>query len=203
MAKKKELPNIEGATPPARDEKAPKVETQPETTGQPVEGAFEKAQHTADDLQARLAATEEQATKAEQKLDELQQSLLRTAAEYENYRKRSQKENESAYGRGVSCTACELLPVLDTLEVAALANSSDEEYKKGVILTLAKCNEIFKKMGIHEIEALGQPFNPELHNAVMQEEVEGYESGIVTRVMQKGYTYNGKVIRHSMVAVAP
>jgi molecular chaperone GrpE len=143
------------------------------------------------------------ASDAEGKLGEVKDSLMRTAAEYENYRKRTQKENEAAFGNGVSYAACELLPVLDTVEAAAGAESSDEEYKKGVLLILDKSREVFKKMGIEEIDALGQPFDPALHNAVMQEEVESAESGTVTRVMQKGYAMHGRVIRHAMVAVAP
>lgn len=206
MAKKKILPNVDGATPPAREKTAPVDEKQPE----PVEtqkggnaSSFETAQKLGQDLEAKLAAAEEQANRAEQKSNEIQDSLLRTAAEYENFRKRSQREHESAYGNGISCAACELLPVLDTLEAAAMAETTDEEYKKGVLLTLAKCSEVFKKLGIHEIDALGEPFDPELHNAVMQEAVEGTDTGIITRVMQKGYTYHDKVIRHAMVAVAP
>lgn len=155
------------------------------------------------DVQAQLLAAEEKLADAEHGAAEIKDTLMRTVAEYDNYRKRTQKEQEAAFGHGISHAACELLPVLDTLQAAADAETSDEEYKKGVLLTLSKCNEVFHKLGIHEIEALGEPFDPELHNAVMQDEVEGVESGTVTRVMQKGYTLNGRVIRHAMVAVAP
>lgn len=158
--------------------------------------------HKADS--AQLAALEQQLQDAEQKNGELKDTLMRTAAEYDNFRKRSQREQEAAFSNGVSHAAIELLPVIDTLDAAASAETTDEEYKKGVLLTLAKCEEIFKKLGISEIEAMGVAFNPELHNAVMQEPAENCESGTITRVMQKGYIHqNGKVVRHSMVAVAP
>lgn len=188
----------------------PDTETEEQTTSaagtketKQKQPAGKKPKETGAGVEARLAAAEQQASDAEGKLDEVKESLLRTAAEYENYRKRSQKENEMAFSHGVSHAVCELLPILDTLDAAAVAQTTDEEYKKGVLLTLDKCKEVFKKLGIAEIEALSQPFDPELHNAVMQEPAEGAESGTITRVMQKGYTLHGKVIRHAMVAVAP
>lgn len=162
-----------------------------------------KQKGNATQLEASLAAAETKLQKSEDTISELKDSLLRTAAEYENYRKRSQKEQESAFSNGIGYAAGEMLPILDTLEAAANAETADEEYKKGVVMTLNKCTEVFAKLNIHEITALGENFNPELHNAVMQQPVEGVESGVITQVMQKGYTLNDKVIRHAMVAVAP
>ena len=155
------------------------------------------------ELEAKLSATEQKLEEAEKETNTLKDRLLRTTAEYDNYRKRSQKEYESAFGNGVSHAANELLVVLDTLDAAANTETADAEYKKGVLLTLEKSNEVFSKLGITEIEAMGKPFDPELHNAVMQEQAEGVESGTITRVMQKGYLLNDKVIRYAMVAVAP
>lgn len=155
------------------------------------------------ELEAKISSLEAQLSDAIKENEELKNSLLRTAAEYENYRKRSQKEQEASFSHGVSHATKELLPVLDTLDAAANVETQDEEYKKGVLLTLTKCTSVFDKLGIQEIPALGEPFNPELHNAVMQLPVEGVESGTITQVMQKGYTLNGIVIRHAMVAVAP
>ena len=96
-----------------------------------------------------------------------------------------------------------LLPVLDTLEIAADAPTADESYKKGVTMTLEKCREAFGKMGVSEIEAQGKPFDPELHAAVLQQpSTDDMPSGTVTQVMQKGYLLHDKVIRHAAVAVA-
>lgn len=97
-----------------------------------------------------------------------------------------------------------LLPVLDTLEIAADAPTADESYKKGVTMTLDKCREAFGKMGVSEIEAQGKPFDPELHAAVLQQPLypDDQPSRTVTQVMQKGYLLHDKVIRHAAVAVA-
>lgn len=166
--------------------------------------AEKKSSKASANTEAALASLEEKLHEAEQKTEELQETLLRTVAEYDNFRKRSQKEHDSAFSNGVSFSVEKLLPVLDTLDAAASADTTDEEYKKGVLLTLTKCQEIFKELGITEIESLGQPFNPELHNAVVQLPAEGAESGTITQVLQKGYKLgDDKVIRHAMVAVAP
>ena len=139
----------------------------------------------------------------EKKLAESKDTLLRTAAEYENFRKRSAREHDAAFDNGVSFSVTALLPVLDTLELAANAETADESYKKGVLMTLEQCHTAFDKMGVKEIEALGKPFDPELHAAVMQQPAtEECPSGTVAQVMQKGYLLHDKVVRHAMVAVA-
>ena len=167
-------------------------------------GKHEKStQKKAPDHHAELAAARQQAAAAQEKADEIKGTLLRTVAEYDNYRKRTQKEQEMSFQHGVAHAAEALLPVLDTLETAVKAPTADEEFKKGVVLTLSKATEVFEKLGISEIDALNQPFDPNLHNAVLQQPAEGAESGMVTQVVQKGYTLNGRVIRHAMVAVAP
>ncbi len=155
------------------------------------------------DAEARISAAESKLADAESRSAELNERLMRTAAEYENHRKRSARETESAFKNGICFSAEELLPVLDTLNAAASVPTTDEEYKKGVILTLNKCEGVFEKLGITEIKAEGQPFDPELHNAVMQKAVDGVASGTVSVVMQKGYKLGDRVIRHAMVAVAP
>lgn len=139
----------------------------------------------------------------EKKLEESKDTLLRTAAEYENFRKRSAREHDAAFDNGVSFSVTALLPVLDTLELAANAETADEGYKKGVLMTLEQCRTAFDKMGVKEIEALGRPFDPELHAAVMQQPAtDEMPSGTVVQVMQKGYLLHDKVVRHAMVAVA-
>lgn len=156
-----------------------------------------KAQNKeAQQLTARLQA-------AEKELAAAKDTLMRTAAEYDNYRKRTAKEKDAAFNNGVSFAVSGLLPVVDTLEMAAAAPCTDEGFKKGVTMTLAKCAEALKQLGVEEIEAAGAPFDPQLHNAVMQEEATGdCASGTVTRVLQKGYRLGGKVVRHAAVAVA-
>ncbi|MDL2294754.1 nucleotide exchange factor GrpE [Ruminococcaceae bacterium OttesenSCG-928-D13] len=152
---------------------------------------------------AKIASLEEKLAAAEAEKAKLNDNLLRTAAEYDNFRRRSKAEHDAAFSGGISKAVIEMLPVMDTLEVAANAETTDEEYKKGVLLTLQKCADIFKKLGIVEIDAAGKPFDPELHNACMQDADSGCESGICTKVIQKGYKMGDRVVRHAMVAVAP
>ncbi|MBD5102329.1 MAG: nucleotide exchange factor GrpE [Subdoligranulum sp.] len=185
----------------------------------PDEAAGSEAPQTADPQAGAESEPEKAASKAskageaaslktkveqlEKKLAESKDTLLRTAAEYENFRKRSAREHDAAFDNGVSFSVTALLPVLDTLELAASAETADESYKKGVLMTLEQCHAAFDKMGVKEIEALGKPFDPELHAAVMQQPAtEEMPSGTVTQVMQKGYLLHDKVVRHAMVAVA-
>ncbi len=133
-------------------------------------------------------------------LTEIKAQLLRSLAEYDNYRKRSVKEKEAAFSNGVSYAVEKLLPVLDTLSMAEGAPCNDEEYKKGITMTVQKAGNAFEALGITEINALGEMFNPELHAAVMQEP--GDESGRIMKVLQPGYMIGDRVIRHSTVSVA-
>lgn len=149
-------------------------------------------------------------SKAEHELENLKTELaqqkdlfLRTVAEYDNYRKRTEKEKSQSVDYGISKAVTEILPVLDNLERAADAPCQDEEYKKGVNLTLKIFSDAMSNLGVKPIEAMGKPFDPQLHAAAQQLEAEGAQSGDITAVLQKGYTLNGKVIRHTVVAVAP
>lgn len=154
-------------------------------------------------LHAELEAAKTRLEELEKQLAGAKDTLMRTAAEYDNFRKRSAKEHDAAFNNGVGFAVTQLLPVLDTLDLAANAETADESYKKGVLMTLDKCREAFKLMGVAEIDAQGKPFDPEMHAAVMQQPAsEEVESGTVTQVMQKGYTLKDKVIRHAAVAVA-
>jgi molecular chaperone GrpE len=186
-------------------------ETQPRETGTPAPGGGAKTdgkpggRHSAKKPKgdaAKLAALEEKLTGAQAKITGGDEAFKRLAAEYDNFRKRSQKERDTAFSNGVAHAAETLLPVLDALEAAAHAETADTEYKKGVLMTLTKAGEIFEKLGIEEIDAKGRPFDPELHNACLQEPCEGMQSGCVSKVVQKGYTLSGRVIRHAIVAVA-
>ena len=129
--------------------------------------------------------------------------LLRTAAEYENFRKRSAREQDAAFNNGVGFAVSQILSILDTLDMAANAPTTDENYKKGVLMTLDKAAAAFKVLKVEEIPALGLPFDPEVHSAVMQQPAaEGQESGTVVQVFQKGYKLGDKVVRHATVVVA-
>lgn len=179
----------EEAAQPQQEEKHGKHEDKKEKKREKAEG--------------RLAAAEQKLESVGKELEAAKDRLLRTAAEYDNFRRRTAKEKDAAFGNGVAFAVEKLLPVLDTLALAAAAETADESYKKGVTMTLDQCNAAFAAMGVEEIDAAGKPFDPELMSAVMQQPApEGTESDAVLQVLQKGYLYQGKVVRHATVMVA-
>ena len=127
---------------------------------------------------------------------------LRLAAEYDNYRRRSQKEKETTYSDGKADTVLQLLPVYDNLSRAQKAECSDPNFYKGVEITMTQLLGIFEKLGVTPIEAEGQPFDPAEHNAVVHVEDEALGENVVVEEFQKGFKLNDKVIRFAMVKVA-
>lgn len=140
------------------------------------------------------------ALKAEK--DELYDKYLRTLAEYDNFRKRSQREKDAIYGDATAEAVKKLLPVLDNFERALNYECKDEEFKKGISLIQNTLIEVFDNLGVKEIPAMDAQFDPNLHEAVMHLDNPAYGENIVTDVYRKGYTLGDKVIRHSMVVVA-
>jgi len=126
---------------------------------------------------------------------------LRLMADFQNYKKRVEKEKRDLYSYANEQIMSDLLTVMDNFE-RALEHDADENFKEGIELIFKQLQDALEKSGLAEIPALGEDFDPNVHNAVMAEETEDYESGKVSGVMQKGYTLNGKVIRPSMVKVA-
>ena len=140
------------------------------------------------ELEAQLAASNDR--------------YLRICAEYDNFRRRSQKEKDSLYGDIKADTIQKFLPVYDNLERALKQGTEDEAYRKGVELIMSQFEQTLEKLGVTTIESLGQTFNPELHNAVMHvDDGEKGENEIV-EVFQKGFKLGDKVIRFAMVKVA-
>ena len=134
--------------------------------------------------------------------DELYDKYLRTLAEYDNFRKRSQREKDAIYGDATVDAVKKLLPVLDNFERALNYECKDEEFKKGISLIQNTLVEVFENLGVKEIPAIDQQFDPNLHEAVMHIDNPAYEENIVTDVYRKGYMLGDKVIRHTMVVVA-
>ena len=150
-----------------------------------------------------LEAVKAKLEAAEQANAKLKDQMLRTAAEYDNYRKRSAREADQKFNDGVSHAVNQILAILDTLDMAANAECTDENYKKGVVMTLDKAEKALKTLNITEIESMGKPFDANFMNAVQQVPAEdGQESGTVVRVFQKGYMIGDKIIRHATVVVA-
>ena len=131
-----------------------------------------------------------------------EEKYLRLCAEYDNYRKRSAKEKESAWTDSKANTAAAFLPVYDNLERALKAPCSDEAFLKGVEMTMTQLKDVLNKLGIEEIPALGEKFDANLHNAVMHVDDEKVEENTVVEVFQTGFKTGDKVIRFAMVKVA-
>jgi molecular chaperone GrpE len=142
--------------------------------------------------------------KLQERVDELEDRVKRQMAEFENFRKRSEKEKSAMFETGAKSVVEKILPVVDNFE-RGLAGLSEEEMKQpfaeGMNMVYKQLITELEKLDVKPIEAVGHEFNPELHNAVMQVESEEYESGIIAQELQKGYTYRDSVVRHSMVAV--
>lgn len=146
---------------------------------------------------------EEKLKQAEEQVLALNDKLLRTLAEYDNFRKRSVKEKEAIYPEAAAEAVAKFLPVLDSMERAAGFACADEEYKKGVDMIIHSFYEALAAAGAEEIPAeVGAPFDPALHNAVMHIEDENLGAGTIAQVFQKGYRLGDRVIRHTMVQVA-
>ena len=137
-----------------------------------------------------------------QQLEEQEDRLKRLMAEFDNFKKRSSKEREGLYNSLVSDIFTSLLPVIDNLEKAVEAKTEDEGYKQGVELVLKQFKDVLTANGVQEIEAVGQVFDPELHEAVASVVDETLGEKIIKEEYRKGYKIGSKVIRHSMVVVA-
>ena len=145
----------------------------------------------------------EQLEKKQAETDALNDKYLRIVAEYDNFKRRTQKEKEQLYKDSACDIISQILPVIDNLERALSAfGDKDNDYYKGVEMVMRQTEEIFSKMGVEAIESVGKEFNPELHNAVMHIDDENYGDSIIAEEFQKGYKYKDKVIRYSMVKVA-
>jgi molecular chaperone GrpE len=142
--------------------------------------------------------------KAKERIDELEDKLKRQLAEFENFRKRTELEKTARFDMGAKSVLEKVLPVVDNFERGLNGVAEDKEEDSFV----SGMNKVYKQLmteletiGVEPIVAIGEEFNPELHNAVMQVESEEYEAGIIAQELLKGYKYKGMVLRHSMVAV--
>ncbi|MEX2524189.1 MAG: nucleotide exchange factor GrpE [Gammaproteobacteria bacterium] len=163
--------------------------------GVPAEGGEDP---DGDGLQQELEAARRQARENEDK-------MLRTQAEMENLRKRTARDVENAHKFALEKFVNELLPVLDSLELgldAANSASDTDSLREGMELTLKKFRDVLEKFGVTVIDPQGEKFNPERHEAMSMQELEGAESNTVVSVMQKGYELNGRLVRPAMVIVA-
>ena len=138
----------------------------------------------------------------EEKYNAEHDAYLRLAAEFDNFRKRTIKEKEASYGNGKADAVAKLLPVYDNLERALQQQTEDAAYKKGVEMTMTELVKIFTALGVEIFGAVGDAFDPELHNAIMHNEDDSLGENTISMVFQKGFKLGDKVVRFAMVQVA-
>ena len=190
----------EQTVPEAQEEE--KEEKDPETPAEEKENEEGSRKNKKKKNEAKTEELEKEIEDLKKSNEDLSDKFLRKVAEFDNYRKRTDREKLESVSLGVSSALQGILPVYDALTLAAETECSDETYKKGVEMTLTTFRNALEKLGVTEMEALGKPFDPQYHNAVMSDSAEGAESGTVTRVLQRGFMQGDKVLRHAMVAVA-
>ena len=177
--------------------------------GQDIDAEAAKAEEGKDSEKKEKRRFGRKASKEEEKIAALEKEkadlndkFLRICAEYDNFRKRSQKEKDARYGDVKANTVTQFLPVYDNLERALKQNTEDEAYKKGVEMIMTQFCSTLEKLGVTEIECLGEKFDPTMHNAVMHVDDEEKGENEIVEVFQKGFKLGDKVIRFAMVKVA-
>ena len=193
-------------TAPAADEIKEKVKTEePEIEAKEADGKkpeAEKAEEKKPEEKKGKEKKEEKKPDLKAEMDTLNDKYLRICAEYDNFRKRSQKEKDSLYGDVKAETLKKFLPVYDNLVRALAQSTEDEAYRRGVEMIMNQFNVTMEKLGVTEIECLGKKFDPAFHNAVMHVEDEEKGENEIVEVFQKGFMMGDKVIRFAMVKVA-
>ena len=191
----------------SEDKKTPESQQEPEVKEEAKSEAKKAEEKPADKKQDKKESKaveekkEEQSSPAEE-LKGANDRYLRLLAEYDNYRKRSQKEKDSLYADIKSDTVAKFLPVYDNLVRALAQSTEDEAYRRGVEMIMTQFNTTLEKLGATRIECLGQKFDPSLHNAVMHVEDEEKGENEIVEVFQEGFMMGEKVIRFAMVKVA-
>lgn len=190
----------------AADEIKEEVKTEePEIEAKEADGKkpeAEKAEEKKPEEKKSKEKKEEKKPDLKAEMDTLNDKYLRICAEYDNFRKRSQKEKDSLYGDVKAETLKKFLPVYDNLVRALAQSTEDEAYRRGVEMIMNQFNVTMEKLGVTEIECLGKKFDPAFHNAVMHVEDEEKGENEIVEVFQKGFMIGDKVIRFAMVKVA-
>ncbi|MCL2701996.1 MAG: nucleotide exchange factor GrpE [Defluviitaleaceae bacterium] len=165
------------------------------------EEIFEQEQEEAQKTKKKKNKKADELDTLKQQAAESTDKYLRVMAEFDNFRKRTVREKSAQFDTGVQTAVLKFLPVIDNFERAMAAAPPDDSMCKGFAMILRQMKDILASLGVSEINAIGQPFDPTLHEAVMLVESEGREPGTVAEELIKGYIYKDKPIRHSMVKV--
>ena len=185
----------EGANADGMAQDVTKAETAKETKEAAKEEKKEKK---------KKEKTDKKQEALKEKIEELEDRVKRQMAEFENFRKRTEKEKTAMFETGAKSVIEKILPVVDNFERGLAAVPEDEKgggFAQGMEMIYKQLMTELENMDVKPIPAVGEEFNPDFHNAVMQVESEEFESGVVAQELQKGYTYRDSVVRHSMVAV--
>ncbi len=193
----KEIPETDPVTEP--------VEESPEATAGNSEEETESAE-TEENKESKgktsFFGKKKKDNKLEQQVEDLTDRLKRSMAEFDNFRKRTEKEKSSMYIIGAKEIIEKILPVVDNFERGLAQAPENDPFADGMQKIYKQFTTTLESLGVEPIEAVGKEFNPDFHNAVMHVEDEEVEDNIVVEELQKGYTYKGFVVRHSMVKVA-
>ena len=176
------------------------AEASAENTETPEDGEASEEKDKKGFFSGRKKEKKEDAVKAQ--INELQDKVMRQMAEFENFRKRSEKEKSAMFETGAKSVIEKILPVVDNFERGLAQATEGDPFAEGMEKIYKQLTTTLESLGVEPIEAVDKEFNPDLHNAVMHVEDESVGDNIVVEELQKGYTYKGFVVRHSMVKVA-
>ena len=189
-------------TAQAAEEEASDDTAAPEETEQQPEEAESQKEPETKTKTSFFGKKKKEKDKFEQQIEDLTDRLKRSMAEFDNYRKRTEKEKSSMYIIGARDIVEKMLPIMDNFERGLAQAPEDDPFAEGMKMIYKQMMTAFDEMGVKPIEAVGKEFDPNLHNAVMHVEDESVGENIVVEEFQKGYTYKDFVVRHSMVKVA-
>jgi molecular chaperone GrpE len=174
-----------------------------EKAANPEAKAQADAKGSSEELNKELEETKKKLKETTDTLAQQKDAFLRTAAEYDNFRKRTEREKQALYADATADAVKEILSVADNLERALeQKDCSAEDLRKGVEMTQKQMQAALKKLNVAEMGKEGEPFDPTLHSAVSHIDDESLGENVIAKVFQKGYTIDGKVVRHAMVQVA-
>ena len=208
MAEEKDILQDENATEEKPAEETSTESAESNSVDKEQEVAAEKADKENEKEEKKDKKKKEKSDKKQEvlkeRIEELEDRVKRQMAEFDNFRKRTEKEKTAMFETGAKSVIEKILPVVDNFE-RGLASVPEEEketgFAQGMEMIYKQLMTELENMDVKPIPAVGEEFNPDFHNAVMQVESEEYESGVIAQELQKGYTYRDSVVRHSMVAV--
>lgn len=205
MAEETKNVTEENVTEEVTEENVTEENVTEEVTEETVAEENASAEADAEETEDKKGFFKKKKDKKDEQIEELTDRVKRQMAEFENFRKRSEKEKAQMFDMGAKTIIEKILPVVDNFErgfQTVQDEDKEDAFVKGMDMVYKQLMQELNNAGVTEIEAVGKEFNPDFHNAVMQVESEEFESGIVAAEFQKGYMYKDSVVRHSMVSVA-